>query len=300
MNRVATASLHSTMSASIQRNQGLLQNLQQQLSTGKVASDLAGLGSKAVRNLSAHSFVSAHEAQVAASKQVGEVLSLYELNISEIEAIGETLRQDILTIIGNEDGSGLQETTELAFNRFRSVINAVSGGMPLFGGAGTQQPFSVDSFGQAETTTSADAFRSGAVRLSVRVADDRDMEYGILAEDVGTGLYEAFRALATAGPFSNVPTDSQLADLSSVVDTLNGALKDIRAVNADNGRRQAQAETLVQEGEKRILAFTRIIAEDEDVDLGQVAMELAQHQATLQASYSVFSRLSSLSLTDYI
>jgi len=43
-----------------------------------------------------------------------------------------------------------------------------------------------------------------------------------------------------------------------------------------------------------------IIAANEDADLGQVAVDLAQQRATLEASYSVFAQLSQLNLTKYL
>jgi flagellar hook-associated protein 3 FlgL len=43
-----------------------------------------------------------------------------------------------------------------------------------------------------------------------------------------------------------------------------------------------------------------IIQDNEDADLGQVAIDLAQQKTMLQASYSVFAQLSGLSLSSYL
>ena len=74
----------------------------------------------------------------------------------------------------------------------------------------------------------------------------------------------------------------------------------LRAANAENGRRQSRVETLGERAEQRALVLNDIIAANEDADLGQVAVDLAQQRATLEASYSVFAQLSQLNLTKYL
>ena len=49
-----------------------------------------------------------------------------------------------------------------------------------------------------------------------------------------------------------------------------------------------------------VLLLEGVIETNEDADLGQVALDLAQQKTMLQASYSVFSQLSDLSLVSYI
>jgi flagellar hook-associated protein 3 FlgL len=43
-----------------------------------------------------------------------------------------------------------------------------------------------------------------------------------------------------------------------------------------------------------------IISQNEDADLGQVATDLATQKTVLEASFSVFSQLSGLSLVNYL
>jgi flagellar hook-associated protein 3 FlgL len=84
------------------------------------------------------------------------------------------------------------------------------------------------------------------------------------------------------------------------VGQLGTGIDSLRVVNADNGRKQNQVETLTTRGEQRSLLLESVIETNEDADLGQVALDLAQQKTMLQASYSVFSQLSDLSLVSYI
>ena len=301
MTRVATIPLQQTMAGAIQRAQQKLAVTQEQLSTGKKAKDFASLGTETVRNLSSRTLLARQEAHAAVTGRVSNTLALYDAHVSEIDNIASTLRQSILTAIGTQRAPGLQDEIESAFGRFRAALNAAEGGVPLFAGSMTdQKPFKPEKLADTIGLAPADAFANDDVRASARVSDDLDVEYGITASEVGTDLVAAFRTLAEAGNIGEMPTTAQLAALSTAVGQINTALTGVRGVNAENGRTQAQVETLATRAESRALLLKDIIERNEDADLGQVAIDLAQQKTTLEASYSVFSQLANLSLVSYI
>ena len=88
--------------------------------------------------------------------------------------------------------------------------------------------------------------------------------------------------------------------LKTALGQIDTALSGVREINAGNGRRQAQVETLATRAEERALILRDVISRNEDADLGQVAIDLAQQKAMLQASYSVFAQLSELSLVNFL
>jgi flagellar hook-associated protein 3 FlgL len=71
-------------------------------------------------------------------------------------------------------------------------------------------------------------------------------------------------------------------------------------VNAENGRKQSQVDMLETRAKDREVLLTDVIGQVEDADLGQVALDISQRQTILEASYSVFAQLSSLSLTRFL
>ncbi len=300
MTRVATIPLQRTMSDAIQRAQQKLAVTQTQLVTGKKATTLAQLGSEAVRNLSARSLVSAQNAHVGVATQLGTTLSFYDTNISGVETVATDLHQSILTSIGLGDGTGLQDTVEAAFNQFRSLLNSSNAGVPLFSGSQAGDPFTPTQLSDTVGLSAANAFANDDVRASARAGDGIDIEYGVTATDVGSDLFAAFRTLAEAGSIGNKPTAAQVASLKTALGQIDTALGNVRAVNANNGRKQAQVETLGIRAEQRTLVLNDIISKNEDADLGQIAIDLAQQQSVLEASYSVFSKLSGLNLSNYL
>jgi len=301
MTRVATIPLQRTMSSAIQRSQEALAITQERLSTGKKASDFADLGTETVRNLSAHSLLARQDAQSTVSKRVGTTLSLYQGHLEGIEDAVGGLKTDILNAIGTGDVAGLQEAIETAFSQYRTSLNANEGGAPLFAGSQTDgRPFTPDTLADVATMSADDAFKDDGVRSTARVADGVDVTYGITASAVGKDLYAAFKTLAQAGPIGGKATPAQMDALKQAVGQLGTGIDSLRVVNADNGRKQNQVETLTTRGEQRSLLLESVIETNEDADLGQVALDLAQQKTMLQASYSVFSQLSDLSLVSYI
>lgn len=301
MTRVATIPLQRTMAGAISRAQEQLADTQRQLSTRKKAATFADLGTEAVRNLSAHSLLARQDAQATVSKRVGTTLSLYQANLEGIDDATSDLRTSLMKAVGTGDSAGLQEAIQNAFDQFRTSLNASEGGTPLFGGSQIDQaPFSVDTLAQAATTPAANAFHNDTVRANARVADGVDISYGVGASEIGANLYEAFRTLGQAGDIGVKPTDAQMDAIKQAVAQLNTGLGDVRAINADNGRKQNQVDTLTARGEARGLVLQGVIQDNEDADLGQVAIDLAQQKTVLEASYSVFAQLSGLNLTAYL
>jgi len=301
MSRVATIPIQRTMSDAIQRVQQQLASSQLQLTTQKKVNDYASLGTATVRVMSARTLVDRSEAHATVAKSVGTTLALYDASMTGIHDSISDMRQNILTAVGTGQSAGLQDSINGAFEFFRSALSGSQGGVPLFAGSRTDEPpFKPESLTDTLNYSAADAFGNDDIRVSARVSDDLDMEYGIVASEVGAGLFTAFRKLAEAGDIGPNPTPAQLAAMEEALGLLDTGLADLRAVNAGNGRKQAQIETIEERVGKRTLLLKDIIAQNEDADLGQVAIDLARHQTTLQASYSVFAQLSKMTLANFL
>ena len=299
MTRIATIPQQRLTADAIQRNQERLAVTQAQLASGRKANDLAALGTDAVRTLTTHSMLARSEAQSGVARQLGTTLALYDTAISGVDTLGTNLQQSLLTAQGTGETASLQDTIESAFSQFSALLNADEGGVPLFGGGQSTAPFAPATLAELSVTPASD-FSDGTVHASARVADNLDMTYGITAREVGGGLAQVFRTLADAGPFTGALTPAQHAALKAAGTALDNAMTGVRALNAENGHRQAKAETLATRADERANLFKGIISANEDADLGQIAMDLSQQKTMLQASYSVFSQLSSLSLVDYL
>ncbi|OAN52597.1 MULTISPECIES: flagellin [unclassified Sphingobium] len=301
MTRVATIPLQRTLSGAIQRSQQNLATSQIQLTSGKKAHDYAGLGIDAVRTLSARSMLAQQQSYQSVASRVGTTLSLYDANISQIDDSLSNLRTELMTALGTGDSPGIQHLVEGSFADVRGALNATEAGMPLFAGARTDDlPMVPETLADLAGMTPDQVFVNDQVRQSGRVGDGVDVEYGVVASDVGAKLVPAFQTLAAAGPFGDRLTDAQKDAIRQAIGELDDGLSEVRAVNAENGRKQNQVEMLGTRAKDREILLTDVIGSVEDADLGQVALDISQRQTILEASYSVFSQLSSLSLTQFL
>lgn len=300
MNRVATPVFHQALSGSIQRAQAQLVTTQQEVASGKKASTYAGLGGDTVRSTSARSMLSRTEAYATVAARTATTLSLYDANLTQAESTASTLRQDLFTALGRGNTLGLQSTIESAFDAFANTLNATEGGVPLFAGSRTSEtPFKVGSLADTLSLAGNAAFASDDGQQTARLGDGLDVRFGVGAHTIGGDALEAFRTLAAAGPFGEMPTDAQKAALKQAIEQLDKGIGAIQTANAENGRKQAHVETLANNAEARGVILKTIISDSEDVDLAQVAINLAQQKTALDASYSVFAKLSGLSLVNF-
>ncbi|MEE4452377.1 flagellin [Novosphingobium resinovorum] len=301
MTRVATVTMQQTLSSAIQRSQQNLATSQLQLATEKKVNDYAGLGLDAVRTLSAKSMLSQQETYKSNIGRVSTTLSLYQANLEAVDGSMSDLREELYSAVGTGNSPGLQDIISEAFASLRTALNAQEAGTPLFAGSQTSDtPFLPETLEDTVGLDAADAFTNDDVRLSTRAGDGLDVQYGIGASDIASGLIPAFRALAEAGPFGETLTDEQTKAINDALGLLDTGIAQVRSVNAANGRKQAQVETLSSRADDRVTLLTQSIGEIEDADLGQVAIDISQRQTILQASYSVFTQLNAMSLVNYL
>lgn len=301
MSRVATIPTHRNLFNAIGRSQERLAAVQVQMATGKKAKDFAALGTETIRNLSARTLVARQEAHGAVANRLQTTLAIVDTNIAGVEESMQSLRTDLLKAIGTGRADGLQGAIEEAFQRFRYGMNADEGGLPLFAGSQTDEaPFRPAALADTIGMTTAQAFANDNVKAKARVADGLNVEYGLLASELGGTLFEAFRTIAEAGPIGTQPTAAQVTAMSQAVTQIADGLGSLRTINAENGRRQAQIDTLATRAKERTLILRELIGKNEDADMAEVASELVQRKTVLEASYSVFSQLAGLSLVKFL
>lgn len=299
--RIATITLQQTMRASMSRAQENIATTNERIATEKKANDMAELGTDGVRTLSTRSLLAGQQSQGKAARELGTTLSLYDANIGAIDTAASELRTTLVTAVGNGATGGVQQAVENAFAQYRAALNATADGKSLFAGGQTDtRPFLPATLADTAGATAATAFAADGARASTRVADDVDIAYGITANELGTDMLAAFRTLAEAGTIGSTPTAAQLDSLRTAIGQIDAALPEIRAVNAANGERQQQVETLAIRADDRAVLLESIVAEAEGADYGQLSIDLALQKQYLEASYSVFSQITSISLLDYL
>lgn len=302
MTRVSTLTLQNTLVNSLQSNQASLADANLQLSTTKKVQDYAALGGNTARVLSASSMLAQQKAQSTVADRVNTTLGFYDTALNSIDSTASDLKTKLLKAIGDDDGSDLGSTIQSAFDAYRTALNTTEAGVPIFAGGQTgSAPFKPQSLSDlAGLASPTDAFGNDNTHMSARLSENTDMQYGINASDMGTGLVEAFTTLNALGPFGDKLTDAQTQGLNQVMAQIDSGLAGVRAANGRNGDLQNQVETLGKRADDRSNLLTGVIGDAVDADLGQVATDISNRTTILSASYSAFDKLNNLSLLNYL
>jgi flagellar hook-associated protein 3 FlgL len=148
-----------------------------------------------------------------------------------------------------------------------------------------------------------------------QVDENRTMQYGILASDIATNLFDSFRrimqfnagtlptgagAYAPAGAFSEPLADNQRQFLQAEVAGIKQAIDTLRDAEAQNGVRMDQLDKVRSRQEGDLVFWRGFISEIEDVNLTEVIANLNANQTALEASTQIVARLSRVSLLDFI
>jgi flagellar hook-associated protein 3 FlgL len=301
MTRVASLPLQDSMATAISRVTGKLADSQRQLATGKTADRHAGLGAGAVRVLTARNLLERTQGHIGAARQLTHTLNIYDSHMSQLETSMMSLRESLATGLGVQVGTGLDADIGNGFIELANTLNARDGGVALFSGSRTDGPaFTPATPADTLSVTDQDAFQTDGVRQTTRVADGANIEHGVDGRVIGTEFLSAFRTLAQAGPFGETLTANQMDAIKDAMKLLDGGLETLRVANAENGRSLARADQLSQRAERRVTMLTEVISRIEDVNLAELATNLAAQKTMLEASYAVFTRLSGLSLASYL
>ncbi|MCH8685479.1 flagellin [Pedomonas mirosovicensis] len=307
MTRVASYSHNQSLLQGLLRNQSDLYKVQQQINTGKKAEDYRGIAPQASTVVSARAALARTQAYKETADEVGQTLSLIDLQLGSMLDNAESLKQSILEALAMGDGQGFDQILDSNFQMIASSLNTKIGNSYLFSGSKTDtQPFSITSLEDlAALPSAADAFANDQNKGSVRVTDTFTMQYGVLADEAAGPLMEAIKSLkefndGPMGPINGPLTDDQKAFLESQISVLDGAIDTMRGIQTANGLRQSQIKDVTGQLDDQRIYFETFVSGIEDVDMGEAITRFLNDQSALQASYQVTSMLSQLNLSKFL
>jgi len=148
---------------------------------------------------------------------------------------------------------------------------------------------------------------SSVVSLGIdkAVADGVNVQYGVTASDVGTGLMQALQSIAQfnaggSGNFATSLSQAQSAYLTGAITTATTVDSDLNAQVASNGfvsNRLTDAQT--QQTSMTTL-YKGFVSNIQDTNMADAATQLSLNQTQLQAALQVTAGLHQLSLLNYL
>ena len=305
IDRVGTAASAQLMLSQIQKAEVALNNTNQQVVTGKVASTYSGYGDKtaameAARSASAHA-----DANVAAAQTASSRLDLQDTQLSQLSAIADQVRQTLTKASADQDATSLMNQMQGYFDQASEILNAKDANGYIFGGDNNQvPPVTVGSLSAlAGLGSPAAAFGNGTLKTTVRVGDHQSVQVGVLASDVGTQLFSLFQQVAqfdAGNTFDTKTNAAQQTFLESTIQTATNVGEGINQQAAANGINYQMVQNTMTRLQATSNVYKGFVSNIQDVDMPTALSQLSQNQIALQASFQVTSTLNKMSLLDYL
>jgi len=308
VDRVATNSQAQYLLAQLTRATNAMTNSQQQVASGKVSSNYAGIGAKTSALEAARASAARADAYQTNTQAAINQVNLQDAQLTQLSSVASQLQQALTTAIGNNDATGLTEKVQSIFDQASQILNAKdANGNYLFGGdKDNVPPFNITSLSQLTSLTSvSDAFSNGSQKKSVMVADGQSVQIGVLASDVGSQLMQTLKDIASfdAGPTGNFDatlTGAQATFLTGELPAASQASSGLNLATASNGYTYNRLNDAADQQQAMSTLYKGFVSNIEDVDMGTAVTQLNENQTALQAALQVTAQLGQISLLNYM
>lgn len=307
MTRVSSFGQNQALLQGILRNQSQLFEAQKQINTGKESDEYRGVAEQATTLVASKSLFSRTDAYQTISQDVGRATDVYDVQLGLMLAGARDLRQQLITFIANNDATGFDLIVGENFGLTVDALNTKVGNRYIFGGAAaSSQPVTTPDINSLQALPNvADAFDNDPLKAVARVSDSVTIEYGLVADELGTDLLQVYRDLADysdspAGPVDGELDQAQAAFLTTQLAAIDGAVQNIQRAQMLNGLHSRKLEDLSSQHEDQKIFLEVFISGIEDVDITEAISRLNNTQTALEASYRVVSQTTRLSIVDFI
>lgn len=320
MIRVATFANHQLSMSHTMESQRKVYDQSIQVSSGKVASDYAGVGADVHRLVSLKNSSARTEQYVSNNNVVDQRLEAMETSVSQIYESVTEFRTLLLNALNanNAQEMGIDVEAKNYKDEMAKLLNIEHDGRFLFAGSRTDtEP--VDLAGwtapvwplTAPLTQYTDEYYNGdQVQLTTAADADLTVSYGVTGdEDAFEYVLRAMHYVEISGPGVDRNTlETSLALVNAALGTSQGdatlgvppLARDLADIRTDIGISRRALENANTNHEDFLLYAQQGIGDIENVDPAAALAELSANQTQLQASYTVVSRLSQLSLMNYL
>ncbi|NWH07936.1 MAG: hypothetical protein HXY22_04695 [Alphaproteobacteria bacterium] len=280
---------------------------EEQISTGKVGDQFKDMAPDTGVLMSAKRTQAQTIAYEDTAKSLSQQLSLQDLHLNAIADSTKQLRQTLTEAVANDAGITVMEQLEGVFTQAVAMLNSKVDGRYIYGGTRTDTaPVNVSTIDDLQAAASiASVFENNSTKASVKIDAGETIEYGFLASDIATDLFQSIKDIADYndgpnGPFSTPLTDVQRQFLESEIGDVINAYEGINLQVAQNGLKQNSVDAALERHETAKSVLAEFISNIEDVDLAEAVTQLNSLEVASQASAQVLSDVNQLSLLNFL
>lgn len=306
MTRVSTSGNFGVMTSNLMRAQ-VLQNIAgEQVSSQKNANDLKGYA----KNAEVLTAMKSAQAKVAGFRDqttlVSNRLDVQDIGIGQVSDATQDARDAIANAIAAGSAETLMQQLNGAFGDVVQGLNSKFNGRYVFAGAKSDtQPTTATSMADLTAAASTAAlFQNDQYITSNRIDDTTSVDTGQLADQLGTGVYNAFKQVQAYvdanGPFTGKLTQAQSNFLGSLLPTFDSVKTGLTTAQAQNGLNQKRFETAQTELSDQADTLSTMVGGITDVDMAEAITRLESAKLAVQAAAQVFSSLQNSSLLNVL
>jgi flagellar hook-associated protein 3 FlgL len=306
INSVSTLYFNNTSRADLSRLQSELVDLQRQVGSQHIADDLQGYGASSAQILSARGLIAQTDANTQTAKELDARFTATDTALAQAHDASESLRLAILTAIGQDNGTFVSNTLQSSFDSARTALNQSYNGEALFGGERADAtPVNVSTLTQLGASASVGAIFDEAARQKTVDLGDGAFAVGDKVSSVGTDLFDAMRSLkqlvdAAGGALPQPLTAAQKTALQAIATQLSTASSTITNAQGVNGQLQNTVAATATRLTARSDMLNKTVSDVADANLADVATRISAVQVQYQAVAQTYSKLSHLSLLDFL
>ncbi len=319
MTRISTFQQSQSLISEMLKAQSNVASAQKQVSTGHKAEYYKDIHMDVSSLAGSKSLLSRLEQHEANNGKVMNRLALYDQSLAGMENAGSDVRDAVMSAVSSSSPQGLTATIEGAFESVMNFLNSRNTEGYLFAGSNADTaPVNISSLAElrAAAQPPTDIFENNDLKATVRIDENRTLEVGMLADEMGLEIMTSLQRLAlwadgtvpTTAPVPTGPSNGFAAPLSQEdqdfligeIASLETMIDNLAAQRGENGLNQRALEDTTETLAQQITQTKIFIGDIEDVDPAEAITNLNQRQFALDISYSVLSSINRTSLLNFL
>jgi flagellar hook-associated protein 3 FlgL len=307
MTRISTASSYSAVLDNLMAAQQRQNVAGAQISSQKKASDLKGYAANSETLSALESVQTKVGGFLDQSAVLSNKLSTQDLALNQMADSANGASQAITNALATGRGDTLMQAMQGFFSNATGALNTKFDGHYLFaGGQVNTPPTSATTLASLTAAPStASLFQNDQYATTNQLDESTTIQSGFLADKLGTGLFNAFKAIEAYdqglnGPFTGQLTAAQTTFLQSQIAGFDTENTNLTNNAGQNGLMQNQVDASNKDLTGRQSMLDQLLGKITDVDVAKAASDLQQAQFSVQAAAQVFSTLKASSLINLL
>ena len=307
MSPISTANLFASMASNIGTAQTQEAQDAFEVSSNKLADDLAGYGTSAGALTTTNSVAARLTSYVAGAQALSSKLDVQDQALTQVSTAAQGARSAVAEALAQNNASDLLATLQTQLSSAADALNTQYDGQYLFsGGQASTAPVAASQLSDLTAAAPLSSiFKNGQTPQVSRLDDQTTVQTGVLASDAGTPLMSALAAVQAYsngpnGPLTGALTPAQTTFLTGVLSQFDSAVSSADTTAAGTGVIQQQVSAATTQLSDQQTTLQGVVTNLTVPDEAQVATQLSLAQTTLQASAQVFASLQSDSLLNIL